>query len=121
MNISETKIQELLLDFYSNQENTKLANYYATPTLFDMIKKSRSETVHSAVIKWLLEGNDFPNQGSNSTLMHFLQTVLRRKTGVGFGNAAKQDDLCLMRVWRMPFIPILSRGARLVSCLTIAL
>ncbi len=92
MSINETNIQQLLLDFYSNQDNTKLANYYATPTLFDMIKKSRSETVHSAVIKWLLEGNDFPNQGNNSTLMHFLQTVLRRKTGIGFGNAAKQDD-----------------------------
>lgn len=92
MSVDNTKIQELLLDFYSNQENTKLANYYATPTLFDMIKKSRSETVHSAVIKWLLEGNDFPNQGSNSTLMHFLQTVLRRKTGIGFGDNAKQND-----------------------------
>lgn len=52
MSIDKTKIpiQELLLDFYSNQENTKLANYYATPTLFVMTKKSRSETVHSAVV-----------------------------------------------------------------------
>ena len=75
-------IKQLLLDFYSNQENVKLVNYYTSHTFFDAIKKSRSETVHSAFLAWLLEGKDFPNQGNNSTLMHFLQILLRRYEGI---------------------------------------
>lgn len=75
-------IKQLLLDFYSNQENVKLVDYYTSQTFFDAIKKSRSETVHSAFLAWLLEGKDFPNQGNNSTLMHFLQILLRRYEGI---------------------------------------
>ena len=75
-------IKQLLLDFYSNQENVKLVDDYTNQTFFDAIKKSRSETVHSAFLAWLLEGKDFPNQGNNSTLMHFLQILLRRYEGI---------------------------------------
>ena len=77
---TKDSIQKLLLDFYSNKDNMMLVDYYTSRSFFDVIQKGRSETVHSAFLAWLLEGKDFPNQGSNSPIMHFLQTLLRRKT-----------------------------------------
>lgn len=71
-------VKKLLLDFYSEQENMNLIDYYSRTTFFDLIKKSRSETVHSAFLKWILDGSDFPNRGISSNIMHFLQLLVKR-------------------------------------------
>ena len=86
-------IKQLLLDFYSNQENVKLVDYYTSQTFFDVIKKGRSETVHSAFLAWLLSGKGFPNQGNNSPLMYFLHTLLRRKENGKQAEAIFDEDL----------------------------
>ena len=79
--MTDETVKQLLLDFYSNQDNVKLVDYYTSQSFFDVVKKSRSETVHSAFLAWLLAGKEFPNQGNNSPLMHFFHTLLRRKYG----------------------------------------
>ena len=76
-------VKKLLLDFYSKQENMNLIDYYSRTTYFDLIQKSRSETVHSAFLKWILDGSDFPNKGISSNLMHFLQMLVNRHSGKG--------------------------------------
>lgn len=76
-------VKELLLAFYSKQENMNLIDYYSRTTYFDLIQKSRSETVHSAFLKWILDGSDFPNKGISSNLMHFLQMLVNRHSGKG--------------------------------------
>lgn len=78
-NITPERVKRLLLDFYSKQDNMNLIDYYSRTTFFDLIKKSRSETVHSAFLAWILEGADFPNRGLSSNLMHFLQLLVSRK------------------------------------------
>ena len=83
--ITADDVKDLLLQFYSKQENMNLIDYYSRTTFFDLIKKSRSETVHSAFLAWILEGSDFPNKGISSNLMHFLQLLASRKK-------SKQDD-----------------------------
>lgn len=77
--ITADDVKDLLLQFYSKQENMNLIDYYSRTTFFDLIKKSRSETVHSAFLAWILDGSDFPNKGISSNLMHFLQLLASRK------------------------------------------
>lgn len=95
--ITSENVKKLLLEFYSKQENMNLIDYYSRTTFFDLIKKSRSETVHSAFLAWILEGSDFPNRGLSSNLMHFLQLLVSRKNnGQGdsdFDNGLK-DAIC---------------------------
>ena len=90
--ITPESVKNLLLDFYSKQENMNLIDYYSRATFFDLIKKSRSETVHSAFLAWILEGSDFPNRGLSSNLMHFLQLLVSRKNN-GQGDSDFDDGL----------------------------
>jgi len=93
---AEENIKTLLLEFYSNQQNMNLIDYYSRTTFFDLIKKSRSETVHSAFLAWVLEGSDFPGKGISSNIMHFLQLLVKRKNkqaDADFDDVLK-DSIC---------------------------
>lgn len=49
------EIVELLNKYYRSPETQRLRDKFLTPSLFDIIQKDRSETVHSNFLKWLFD------------------------------------------------------------------
>lgn len=71
-------IENKLLEFNRDIELQELRNRYNSTTILDALGVVRSETSHSAMLKWLLEGNDIIADKKNSSLMRFLDILIRR-------------------------------------------
>ena len=73
--LSEKEIKDLLINFNLDESINDLKKYYATPTMWEIIKQSRRETSHSQFLAWFLGNKDFnanPNTGPIKKLVVLL-------------------------------------------------
>ena len=73
----DSVIVELLTAFNNNPHNSNVVDFISRSNYFDLIGKSRRETVHSRIISELLAGRYFDISKKN-TLLHFFDIVLIR-------------------------------------------
>lgn len=67
-----------IMDYNKDSDVQKLKYAYSRPSFFEMLSKDRSETVHSAFIRWLLQGDDIAVSPHYSPIMMFLDLLIRR-------------------------------------------
>lgn len=92
MDESLMKIRKSILDYNNNPVVKKLKQEYSRPSFFEMLSKDRSETVHSAFIRWMLQGDDFAVSSQYSPIMLFLDLLIRRDDNQ-HGSEAKLIDV----------------------------
>lgn len=68
---------QLLEAFNSNSSNSEIVEYISRANIFDMIKKSRNEMVHSRMITELISGRYY-ELSRKQTLIHFLDIIIKR-------------------------------------------
>ncbi len=68
---------QLLEAFNSNSSNSEIVEYISRANIFDMIKKSRNEMVHSRIITELISGRYY-ELSRKQTLIHFLDIIIKR-------------------------------------------
>lgn len=56
------RIKELIYQFEHDKTIKEIQNSYNTPTIWDIIKKTRSETCHTQFLAWLFNNKDFKGE-----------------------------------------------------------
>lgn len=67
-----------LLSFNSHPLVCGIREKYNTPSFFEMIDKTRSETAHSAFISWMLKGQGISETTADTPLYLFLSVLAKR-------------------------------------------
>lgn len=73
--LTELDIKDRIIQFNLDSSIDELKRYYATPSTWEIIKKSRSETCHTQFLAWLFGNKDFnadPNTGPIKRLIVLL-------------------------------------------------
>lgn len=56
------RIKELIYQFEHDETIKEIQNSYNTPTIWDIIKKTRSETCHTQFLAWIFSNKDFKGE-----------------------------------------------------------
>ena len=100
-------IENKLLEYNRNRQLQELINRYNTYTILDILGVGRSETSHSAMLRWLLEGIDLNTNERNTPLMRFLDILVRRNRQQYNNNINKNlNNLILSRKIRLSDITV---------------
>lgn len=75
---NEKTIKQQILEYNNDLSIRSLRENYNRASFFELLSKGRSETVHSAFIKWLLQGEGYSGAEEYSPLMTFLDILIRR-------------------------------------------
>lgn len=73
-NIIRTELQK----FNSEDLLCRIREKYSTPSFFEMIDKTRSETAHSAFLRWMLRGQGISESTADTPLFLFLNLLAKR-------------------------------------------
>lgn len=71
-------IRTELLSFNSHPMVCSIREKYNTPSFFEMIDKTRSETAHSAFLSWMLKGQGISETTADTPLYLFLSVLAKR-------------------------------------------
>ncbi|MCQ2384140.1 MAG: PD-(D/E)XK nuclease family protein [Paludibacteraceae bacterium] len=67
-----------LMSFNSDPIVSRIREKYNTPSFFEMIDKTRSETAHSAFLSWMLKGQGISETTADTPLYLFLSVLTKR-------------------------------------------
>lgn len=67
-----------LMSFNSDPIVSRIREKYNTPSFFEMIDKTRSETAHSAFLSWMLKGQGISETTADTPLYLFLSVLAKR-------------------------------------------
>lgn len=67
-----------LMSFNSDPIVSRIREKYNTPSFFEMIDKTRSETAHSAFLGWMLKGQGVSKTTADTPLNLFLSLLVKR-------------------------------------------
>ncbi len=74
----DNKIRTELQNFNSEDLLCRIREKYSTPSFFEMINKTRSETAHSAFLRWMLRGQGVSESTADTPLYLFLNLLAKR-------------------------------------------
>lgn len=74
-NLELDEIKKIIHQFEHDETITKIKQDYGSPTTWDIIKKSRSETCHTQFLAWLFNNKDFKGEPIKKLL-----TLLQKKS-----------------------------------------
>lgn len=75
---SFSEAKKLIDAFYSNKNNKRLIDRYHHETFFDMIGGSRSESVHSNFLSWILNQNHWSISSDRHLVLDLLYCIQKR-------------------------------------------
>ena len=113
--LSKENVEKWLLKYNNDQNIRGLRDTYNHPSFFEMMDKDRSETVHSAFLRWLLQGADFNVDKDYSPLMFFLDLLIRRASEQNFRFDQDLKNAILSR--NIVFNSIVAETEKNVGCL----
>lgn len=76
-NINNLRLE--LLDFNANQIVCEIREKYHTPSFFEMVDKTRSETAHSSFLSWLFKGQGI-SENTADTPLYLLLSILAKRS-----------------------------------------
>lgn len=72
------ELRAQLSSFNSDPIVSRIREKYNTPSFFEMIDKTRSETAHSAFLSWMLKGQGISETTADTPLYLFLSVLAKR-------------------------------------------
>lgn len=92
-----------LLSFNSHPMVCSIREKYNTPSFFEMIDKTRSETAHSAFLSWMLKGQGVSETTADTPLYLFLSVLAKRSiqqesAGTILMNSVVRDAILSRRI-----------------------
>lgn len=90
-------IPDLIQNFYSTKEYHAIKMLESRKTILDLFKKTRSETIHSAMIAWLFENPEFQSISEPSVIS--LLRLLANKAKEQTANNQKRSEMMSDTLW----------------------
>ena len=90
-------IPDLIQNFYSTKEYHAIKMLESRKTILDLFKKTRSETIHSAMIAWLFENPEFQSISEPSVIS--LLRLLANKAKEQTANNQNRSEMMSDKLW----------------------
>lgn len=99
----DNNIRTELHQFNSEDLLCRIREKYSTPSFFEMIDKTRSETAHSAFLRWMLSGQGVSESTADTPIYLFLNLLAKRSleqesSGIPLMNHELRDSILSRKI-----------------------